>query len=220
MAHLVDDSAGPAAERAWIPTGLAVFDMDGTLLPNTTACRQIGLAAGDGSTVEQLEQAYRDRLIDSTQFAERCLESWAHAGPNLYRHAFAACPRIGGLEATLARLRELSIVTCLITMAPRPFAECFTGFDHVFASSYPHDILNPEDKPEIVRQLQLDLGLEEEQIIALGDSDSDVPLFRTLSRTVAVNASTNLRELAACTYDGDDIQDAVRSLFAVTEPRP
>ncbi|GAA3310355.1 hypothetical protein GCM10020295_77230 [Streptomyces cinereospinus] len=191
--------------------------MDGTLLPDTTACRQIGLAAGDVSAVEQLEQAYRDQLIDSTQFAERCLESWAHAGPGLYRLAFAACPRIGGLDETLAWLRERSVVTCLVTMAPRPFAECFTGFDHVFASSYPHDILNPEDKPEIVRRLRRDLGLEEHEVIALGDSDSDVPLFRTLSRTVAVNASPNLRELAARSYDGDDIRDAVAGLFAVQE---
>ncbi|MFI1166964.1 HAD family hydrolase [Streptomyces sp. NPDC020801] len=220
MAHLIDGPSGPAGETARIPAGLAVFDMDGTLLPDTTACRQIGLAAGDVSTVEQLEQAYRDQLIDSTQFAERCLESWAHAGPGLYQHAFAGCPRIGGLEDALAWLRERSVVTCLITMAPRPFAECFTGFDHVFASSYPHDILNPEDKPEIVRRLRRDLGLKEQQIIALGDSDSDVPLFRTLSRTVAVNASANLRELAARTYDGDDIHEAVRGLFAVAESQP
>ncbi|OKI04016.1 hypothetical protein A6A06_38610 [Streptomyces sp. CB02923] len=190
MAHPVDDFAGPAAETARTPAGPAALDTDGTLLPNTTAGRQTGPAAADMPTAEQLEHACRDQPIDSTRSAERRLQPWAHAGPGLCRHAFTACPRTGGPEDTPAWLRERPVLTCLLTTAPHPFAACFTGFDHVFASPYPHGILDPEDKPEIVRRLQRDPGLKERQIIALQDSGCDVPPFRTPSKTVAVNAWT------------------------------
>lgn len=214
------------------PIGLAVFDMDGTLLPGTTACQQIARAAGDPELIDRLERDYRAGLIDSTRFAVLALESWARAGGDLYRRAFDACPKIGGVTETLAALRARSVTTCLITMAPREFAECFTGFDHVFASTYPTDILNPEDKPVVVRDLQHRLGLDAARTIAFGDSDSDVPLFETLTRTVAVNATSNLVSLAAHRYDGDDLRAALGlvdggahgpvggTLHGVPEPKP
>ncbi|MFD4374301.1 HAD family hydrolase [Streptomyces sp. NPDC058486] len=206
MTPLDPDTRRPAA--GW--PGLAVFDMDGTLIPGTTACRQIGLAAGDVATVERLEREYREGLIDSTAFADHCLTSWERAGAGLYPTAFAGCPKIGGIPETLALLRARSVVTCLITMSPLPFAELFDGFDHVFASTYPTDILDPEDKPLIVDRLRRRLGLAVDEVVAFGDADSDVPLFRTLTRTVAVNSTPNLRELAAYHYDGDDITHALR----------
>ncbi|WP_051717681.1 HAD family hydrolase [Streptomyces sp. NRRL F-5727] len=216
MTALAEHAPPPAPA----PPGLAVFDMDGTLIPGTTACRQIGLAAGDVATVERLEREYRAGLIDSTAFADHCLTSWERAGDGLYRTAFAGCPKIGGLEEALARLRARSYVTCLITMSPRPFAELFDGFDHVFASTYPTDILDPEDKPLIVDRLRRRLGLRLDQVVAFGDADSDVPLFRALTRTVAVNSTPNLRELAAHHYDGDDIAHALRMVLPDEETEP
>jgi phosphoserine phosphatase len=211
------DAARSAAAPDRAPSGLAVFDMDGTLLPGTTACQQIAQAAGDPLLIERLERDYRNGLIDSTQFAELALESWARAGTDLYLRAFETCPKIGGVEAALAGLRAQSMATCLITMAPREFAECFTGFDYVFASTYPTDILDPEDKPVVVRELQQRLGVDDARTIAFGDSDSDVPLFRTLTRTVAVNATPNLTTIAAHRYDGDDIRAALRLVHPEAE---
>ncbi|MEU7174575.1 haloacid dehalogenase-like hydrolase [Micromonospora tulbaghiae] len=188
---------------------LAVFDLDGTLLPRTTACQQIATAAGDLLTIENLERDYRAGFIDSTTFAERALRSWSHAGESLYQRAFAAAPKIGGVEQALVRLRAHEIVTCLVTMAPRQFAECFPGFDHAYGSIYPTRILNPEDKPSVVRKLQAKLGIDTDAIIAFGDSDSDLPLFGYLHHTVAVNSTPNLAAVAAHRYDGADINQAL-----------
>lgn len=141
------------------PIRLAVFDMDGTLLPGTTACQQIALAAEAPTVIEQLEHDYRNGLINSTVFAERALESWAHKGDDLYQRAYLAAPKIAGVDRTLRWLRSHGIVTCLVTIAPRQFAECFSDFGHVYASTYPTDILNPEDKPHVVRELQQKLGI-------------------------------------------------------------
>jgi phosphoserine phosphatase len=206
------------------PAGLAVFDMDGTLLPGTTACQQIALAAGDPETVATLELSYRRGLIDSTTFAQRALASWAAATDDLYQRAFDACPKIGGLTRTLRSLRDRSFVTCLVTMAPRQFAECFAAFDHIYASTYPTRILDPADKPVIVRELQNRLGIDDARTIAFGDSDSDIPLFSALSRTVAVNPTPNLEAVAAHVYRGDDLYEALRAVeveFAASDaPTP
>ncbi|GAA2239747.1 MULTISPECIES: HAD family hydrolase [Kitasatospora] len=215
----IPSSLNPVTTVRQSPAGLAVFDMDGTLLPGTTACQQIALAAGDPTTIDRLEQDYRKGLIDSTRFAELALESWVQAGADLYQRAYDACPKIDGVQRTLDWLRARSVATCLITMSPRQFAACFTGFDYVFASTYPTEILDPEDKPLVVRRLQQQLGLDDTRTIAFGDSDSDVPLFRTLSRTVAVNATPNLAAVAAHRYDGDDIWAALQVLHPVTESR-
>jgi phosphoserine phosphatase len=203
-----------ADRRSAAPPGLAVFDMDGTLLPGTTACQQIALAAGTPEVVASLELDYRRGVIDSTTFAERALESWAVSPTGLFRRAFDACPKIGGLDRTLATLRDRGFATCLVTMAPREFAECFDGFEHVYASTYPTYILDPGDKPVVVRELQARLAVDDGRTIAFGDSDSDIPLFSVLSRTVAVNPTPDLAALAAHTYTGDDLYEALRLLDA------
>ena len=46
---------------------------------------------------------------------------------------------------------------------------------------------------------------------------SDLPLFRTLPRTVAVNASPALTELAAYHYRGDDLREALRLVCPTAE---
>ncbi|WP_434739507.1 HAD family hydrolase [Micromonospora sp. SH-82] len=195
---------------------LAVFDLDGTLLPRTTACQQIAAAAGDPRTIDDLERDFRAGLIDSTVFAERALRSWEHLGEDLYQRAFAAAPKIEGVERALARLRAEGVVTCLVTMGPRQFAECFPGFDHVHGSTYPTRIINPEDKPTVVRELQQRLGIDTDEVIAFGDSDSDFPLFTALRHTVAVNSTPNLAAIAAHRYDGVDIDEALDLVW----PRP
>jgi phosphoserine phosphatase len=44
--------------------------------------------------------------------------------------------------------------------------------------------------------------------VAYGDSSSDVPLFQLLPHTVAVNATPALREIAAASYEGNDLRGA------------
>jgi phosphoserine phosphatase len=44
--------------------------------------------------------------------------------------------------------------------------------------------------------------------VAYGDSSSDIPLFRLLPRTVAVNGVPSLREIAAAAYEGNDLWGA------------
>lgn len=192
--------------------GLAVFDMDGTLFPETTACQQIARTAGNLDVITDLERDYRHGLINSLDFARRASKAWDAQPPDLYRRAFDACPKIGGIEKTLAWLSARSFATCLITMAPGLFADHFKNFDYVYASTYPNHILNPADKPTVVKRLQFLLKIDDANLMAFGDSDSDLPLFAALTHTVAVNATPNLVDVAARAYSGDALYQALQLL--------
>ncbi|MFE1763963.1 HAD family hydrolase [Streptomyces angustmyceticus] len=204
------DAAAPAP-------ALAVFDLDGTLLPETTSCREIARVVGRHADIHDLEAAYGRGEIDSRAFAVSALRCWSSGGQAVYRRAFEAARFLHGIQDCLAWLRAQGTTTVLVTMSHREFAECFDGFDRIFASDYPHDILDPEDKPLIVERLRAGLGITPDDVIAFGDSMSDLPLFRTLPRTVAVNASPALTELAAYHYRGDDLREALRLVCPTAE---
>ncbi|WP_406213002.1 HAD family hydrolase [Streptomyces decoyicus] len=201
--------SGPSGAAPPAPA-LAVFDLDGTLLPETTSCREIARVVGRHTDIHDLEAAYGRGEIDSRAFAVSALRCWSAGGEAVYRQAFDAARFLHGIPECLTWLRTHGTTTVLVTMSHREFAECLDGFDHIFASDYPDDILNPEDKPLIVEKLRTDLGITADDVIAFGDSTSDLPLFRTLRRTVAVNASPALTALAAHHYQGDDLRGALR----------
>jgi phosphoserine phosphatase len=108
----------------------------------------------------------------------------------------------------------------VITMSPDFFARQLLefGFDDVAASRFPAlpfrepldpaGILTPGDKVRIVDETRARHGLPLERCVAYGDSMSDAPLFRHLTKTVAVNADHHLAELAALSYRGDDLAGA------------
>jgi phosphoserine phosphatase len=94
------------------------------------------------------------------------------------------------------------------------------GFDEVIGARFPdlpfalpldlEAILTPDDKVRITRELCARYGVGAARCVAYGDSMSDAPLFRHLSRTVAVNADHHLADLAAARYDGTDLRAAYR----------
>lgn len=108
----------------------------------------------------------------------------------------------------------------MVTMSPDFFASQLTtlGADEVVASSFPalpfralpdpRNILAPADKITAVERIRMARGLDRDSCVAYGDSGSDIPLFRELAHTVAVNASASLRALARYHYDGDDLRAA------------
>jgi phosphoserine phosphatase len=68
--------------------------------------------------------------------------------------------------------------------------------------------LTPESKVEIIPRLIRDYGVSASDCIAYGDSSSDIPLFKVLSNTVAINGSAAVKMLSAASYEGDDVWEA------------
>jgi phosphoserine phosphatase len=69
-------------------------------------------------------------------------------------------------------------------------------------------LLAADDKVTIVKKLLRHYNLGTNDCVAYGDSTSDIPLFRWLPHTVAINASPQVRQLATAHYDGLDLREA------------
>jgi phosphoserine phosphatase len=196
--------------------------MDGTLLRGTTAGLEIARRLGCLPDLVRLEADFARGAVDTRGFAAEVCRLWQDLTPELVADVFARAPWIGGVADVFADIRRRGERSIVVTMSPDFFADRLRayGADEVVASGFPSlplctapdpgRILSPADKVTAVDRVRTALGLGRDSCIAYGDSASDIPLFRELSHTVAVNADDALRELARYQYDGDDLRVAYR----------
>lgn len=201
---------------------LFVFDMDGTLLPGTTASIEIANITGTTKKLNQLEAQFSAGDLNTKTFAREINELWGVLDPGVIRKAFETSSKLKNIDTVLSILSTRGDHSCLITMSPHFFAELFYeyGFGHVYSSRFPcsnddefdvEKILSPEDKLSITKRLCQTLNVDIADVVALGDSMSDYPLFRHIVHTVSVNGTPELQELARYRYAGDDLLE----LFSV-----
>ncbi|MGW4049711.1 HAD family hydrolase [Streptomyces sp. NPDC004779] len=196
---------------------LHVFDMDGTLLRDSSAGLEIAARLGCLDELRALEAEFAAGVIDTRGFAAALYGLWGELTPEVVTEAFDGAPWIGGLAEVLADIRSRGDLALVVTLSPDFFAGRLRGLgvDDVVASGFPPPpfrtapdpagILVPEDKVTAVDRFRTAAGLDRDSCVAYGDSGSDVPLFSALRHTVAVNASPGLRALARAAYDGDDL---------------
>ena len=194
--------------------------MDGTLLRGTTASLQIARHLGCDKELERLEARFAAGEIDTRGFAAAIHKLWRALTRPAVADVFGASPWLNGIPEVCADIRGRGERSVVITMSPDFFARHLLelGFDDVVASRFPalpfrdpldpENILTPDDKVRIVDELRERHGLSRSRCVAYGDSMSDAPLFRQLTKTVGVNADHHLAELAAVSYSGDDLAGA------------
>lgn len=199
---------------------LHVFDMDGTLLEGTTASLQIARHLGSTEELVELETRFAAGEIGTRGFAAAVHELWRNLTPSAVTEVFAASPWLSGIREVCTDIRERGGRCVVVTMSPDFFARHLLelGFDAVVASQFPAlpflepldpaKILTPRDKVRIVEEMCERYDLVLSQCVAYGDSMSDAPLFRRLTKTVAVNADHHLADLATVSYRGNDLAEA------------
>jgi phosphoserine phosphatase len=199
---------------------LHVFDMDGTLLKGTTASLQIARHLGCAKELAGLEAGFAAGETGTRGFAAAIHELWRSLTRQAVADVFGASPWLNGIPEVCADIRQRGERSVVITMSPDFFARHLLefGFDDVAASRFPAlpfrepldpaGILTPGDKVRIVEEMRERHSLPRSRCVAYGDSMSDAPLFRQLTKTVAVNADHHLAELAALSYRGDDLAEA------------
>jgi phosphoserine phosphatase len=201
---------------------LHVFDMDGTLLSGTTAPLLIAEQLGAVDELVALETELGAGRLTTVGFAEAAHRLWSALDGDAVRAAFAGGTWLHGIPQVLADIRRRGEQAMVITMSPNFFAELLLdwGFDAVESSRFPPvpfvtaldtgGILTPDDKPRLVTAYCRQRGIGLDRCVAYGDSLSDEPLFALLDRTVAVNASPALEQVAAARYRGTDLWPAYR----------
>ena len=232
MAFSLDDGRITPNERAFRfasngirnsrPCHLHVFDMDGTLLHGSTASVEIARTIGVSDALVELELAYSTGELDEASFARETWALFSHLPPAQVRQVFDDAPWLAGIAEAVHTLHEDGHAAIVITISPNYFADHLLdfGFDAVVASAHPPlgsgqafedttGVLTSADKVTIVHEWLDRLDLSEDECTAYGDSGSDVPLFSSAARTVAVNATPQLQALASVSYQGYDLREAV-----------
>ncbi len=197
---------------------LHVFDMDGTLLDGS-ACVHISRHMGVLERVNIIEEAWGRGEVGHVEFYELCLPLWAGISESDIETVFENVPWIANIPLVFNDIAKRGEYSAVITLSPMFFAERLlrwgvtTAHGAVVAGGVrpePEQVLTPKSKVEITRLLVARYGLELSDCICYGDSASDIPLFRTLRNSVAVNASRQIMEMTALHYTGRDLWDAYR----------
>jgi phosphoserine phosphatase len=196
-----------------------VFDMDGTLLRQTSANLLVAAALGRDESLLELEERFATGTATAVEVARALYEMWGVIPLEVAQRAFADAPLLANIREVVADIHARDERACLITMSPDYFAEQFLafGFDSVFASRFPRQpgipldesaILNPDDKPRLAARFCAEHGLDMRDAVAYGDSMSDVFLFREVGFRVSVNGDHHLAELADTAIVGTDLMPA------------
>jgi phosphoserine phosphatase len=65
------------------------------------------------------------------------------------------------------------------------------------------------DKLRFVEEWCAERSIGLDDVVAVGDSRSDLPLFRRVGRSVALNATPDARRAATCVIDTEDLRDVL-----------
>lgn len=189
---------------------LHVFDMDGTLLKGS-ACLEISRTVGVLAETLTIEDVWSRGEISDNEFWVRCLPLWKDLTDEQIDRAFTMSPWLEGVQSVFADIKSRNEKSVVISQSPLFFVERLRAWGVNFAygalvtpgnSAGAERLLTSKDKLNITNNLLSELGLGYEDCIAYGDSLSDLDLFRSLPKTVAVNARKRIRELALVCYEG------------------
>jgi phosphoserine phosphatase len=218
------------SERAW---AVVAVDLDGTLITGTTACLHLGDWIGHRPVVEELERRFALGEIDSAAVADGDAPYYVGRTVDDVTLAMASVPCISDIDEGVRCLDRngISALICTVswTFAAQCLAERF-GFVAVSGTVMGVDAdgrlsggveryFEPEDKVAFVRDHCTANGLGLDQVVAIGDGRSDVPLFRAVGFSVALNASPDARAAASVAVESRSFMDALRVVPGLLQTR-
>lgn len=212
---------------------LACFDLDGTLVPNTSTCQHIGDCFGHGEVIRELEQKYSQGAMNNRQVAEILGEHYAGRRITEVVEAMQTLSLIDGIDETFAILRRQGIHLLLGTVtwsfAARIIAERFKldGWSGcVMGESAPGTLsgtvvthFDEFSKRAFVEEYCAKHSIPMDKVFAVGDSRSDMPLFSVVGYSVAINATEAAKQAASCAIDTTDLRDVLQLIPGIADSR-
>jgi phosphoserine phosphatase len=201
---------------------VVVFDLDGTLLRGTSVSLLLAQWLGREAEIAKLERAFQAHEISNSVVADTSAAWFAGQCTADVWRVLAEGPWIDGMAETFQALAaaEVSLLLGTITWS---FAAEMLNERHGFAavsgtemavadgilSGVVSRYFDEHDKLRFVEEWCADNGHSMSQVAAVGDSRSDVPLFRSVGLSIALNATPDAKDAASHVLDADDLRDVL-----------
>jgi phosphoserine phosphatase len=205
---------------------LACFDLDGTLVRNTSTCIHLGECFGHSDVIQDLERQYVQGKITNRQVAETDGTFYAGRQIDEVAKAMSTIALIDGIPETFSILRRqgISIILTTITwsfaaqiIAERFKMDAWTGC--VMGESAPGTLngtvvtdFDEFAKRGFVEDYCAKHSIPMDQVFAVGDARSDIPLFGAVGHSIAINATEAAKQAASCAIDTEDLRDVLKLL--------
>lgn len=201
---------------------VVAFDLDGTLLRGTTVSLMLAQWLGQDEEISQLEEAFHAGEISNRVVADATASWLAGQSPADAWRVLAKGRWIAGMAETFQTLAAAGANLLLGTITWSFVAErlsdrygfaAFSGTelqvtDGVLSGSVTR-YFDEHDKLRFVQQWCHRNGFSMGEVAAIGDSRSDVPLFRRTGTSIALNATPDARAIASHVLDTDDLRDVL-----------
>ncbi len=202
------------------------FDMDGTLIRNTDSVRYLCMLNHNSEELERIQCRQADGSISWIEADYLKAELIKGLDLTVVEDEFRRNIQfIQNIEQVLLYLRQKRIISALITAGPTQVANILRtefGFDRVYGSEYEvknHEFtgritthLGNEGKLNCLRELCAKNSISLDHCVAIGDSDSDIAIFRKCGRSIAINYSDAVKGEASEYIITDDLADVLTVL--------
>ena len=189
---------------------LALFDLDGTLKQVRDPYVYLHRRLGTWEQSQEFFQLGTEGKISYAEWLRRDAELWAGQPVERIIALFRANPYVPGAGAVLRALKQASVTVALISTGLTLHAELVRakfGLDYAFANEVlvadgrltgeAVERVPEGSKGAIADQLMVELGVNSDTLLAIGDSTSDIALFERAGVSVAVNPSSDEVRAAA-----------------------
>jgi phosphoserine phosphatase len=209
---------------------VVVFDLDGTLLRGTTVSLLLAQWLGREDEVSELERAFRAHEISNSVVADTSA-GWL-TGQSVAEawRVLIDGPWIEGMAETFQELIAARVSLLLGTITWSFAGEMLRrryGFaaasgtemraDDGVLSGAVSRYFDEHDKVRFVEAWCAQSDYSMSQVAAIGDSRSDVPLFRRVGMSIALNATPDARSVATHVLDTENLRDVLALLQPARE---
>jgi phosphoserine phosphatase len=201
---------------------VVAFDLDGTLLRGTSVSLMLAEWLGRTSEIAELERAFHAHEISNSLVADVSAGWFAGQHTADVWRVLAEGPWIAGMAETFQTLiasgASILLGTITWSFAAEMLRELY-GFAAVSGtemkatkgvlSGAVNRYFDEHDKARFVEEWCAQRGYSMSQVAAVGDSRSDIPLFRRAGLSIALNATTDAQEAATHVLDTEDLRDVL-----------
>jgi phosphoserine phosphatase len=203
------------------------FDVDGTLVTGRSSGEYLARFLGHGDLVAAAYSDWDAGLLDGPAVELLDAKGWAGASRDAVREWLGGLPLVDGIPDVLDWCSRHDVLAALATLAWEPVgsylcevygfaASCGPGLEsadgHFTGRVASH--FSEFAKRDFARELAASAGLSLAKCAAIGDSKSDVPLFREVGLAVAFNGDEHLAGLADVQLSGNDLRVVLPELEA------